>query len=118
MRRDAGIQRARAAAARSAATLQSVNDPAVAAAVRGPVTNLLEGLGPSHVDEVPAPVVALGGLASLLLLAGLGTSLARVRARRLVALRAALPASAWLSRSRAPSDAPATVPGVRWGRQR
>ena len=36
-----------------------------------------------HVDEVPAPVVALGGFAALLLLAGLGTSLARVRARRL-----------------------------------
>ena len=43
----------------------------------------IEGLGPSHVDEVPAPVVALGGLAALLLLAGLGTSLARVRTRRL-----------------------------------
>ena len=51
--------------------------------MHGPVTDLLEGLGPSHVDEVPAPVVALGGLASLLLLAGLGTSLARVRTRRL-----------------------------------
>jgi hypothetical protein len=55
---------------------------ATAASVRGPVTNLLEGLGPAHVDEVPLPVVALGSLASLLLLAGLGTSLARVRARR------------------------------------
>jgi hypothetical protein len=63
--------------------LASANDPAVAASVRGPVTDLLEGLGPSHVDQVPAPVVVLGGLASLLLLAGLGTSLARVRARRL-----------------------------------
>jgi hypothetical protein len=59
------------------------NDQAAAAVVRGPVTNLLEGLGPAHVDQVPLPVVALGGVASLLLLAGLGTSLARVRARRL-----------------------------------
>ncbi len=40
--------------------------------MRGPVTNLLEGLGPAHVDEVPLPVVALGGVAALLLLAGLG----------------------------------------------
>ena len=51
--------------------------------MRGPVTDLLEGLGPAHVDQVPVPVVALGGAAALLLLAGLGTSLARVRARRL-----------------------------------
>jgi hypothetical protein len=64
-------------------SLASANDPAVSAAVRGPITNLLEGLGPSHVDQVPLPVVALGSLAALLLLAGLGTSLARVRARRL-----------------------------------
>ena len=56
--------------------------PAVAVGVRGPVTSLLEGLGPAHVDEVPLPVVALGGGAALLLLAGLGTSLARVRSRR------------------------------------
>ena len=82
MRRDARItvQSGGGSVSRS---LESVNDPAVAAVVHGPVTNLLEGLGPSHVDQVPAPVVALGGLASLLLLAGLGTSLARVRARRL-----------------------------------
>jgi hypothetical protein len=59
------------------------NDQAAAAVVRGPVTNLLERLGPAHVDQVPLPVVALAGVASLLLLAGLGTSLARVRARRL-----------------------------------
>jgi hypothetical protein len=82
MRRDAriSVQRSGGTVGRS---LESANDPAVSAVVRGPVTNLLEGLGPSHVDEVPAPVVALGGLAGLLLLAGLGTSLARVRARRL-----------------------------------
>ena len=59
------------------------NEQAAAAVVRGPVTNLLEGLGPAHVDEVPVPVIALAGVASLLLLAGLGTSLVRVRARRL-----------------------------------
>ncbi len=82
MRRDAriSVQSEGGSVSRS---LESVNDPAVASGVHGPVTNLLEGLGPSHVDEVPAPVVALGALASLLLLAGLGTSLARVRTRRL-----------------------------------
>ena len=58
---------------------------AAAVAVRGPVTDLLAGLGPAHVDEVPAPVLALGGAAALLLLAGLGTSLARLRSRRRLA---------------------------------
>jgi hypothetical protein len=62
--------------------LQASNDPVVASSVHGPVTNLLESLGPAHVDQVPLPVVALGGVASVLLLAGLGTSLARVRQRR------------------------------------
>jgi hypothetical protein len=62
--------------------------PEVAASVRGPVTDLLAGLGPAHVDQVPLPVVALGSLASLLLLAGLGTSLARVRAARRAPRRA------------------------------
>jgi hypothetical protein len=52
--------------------------------VRGPVTDVLEGLGPAHVDQVPVPVLALGGAAALLLLAGLGTSLARARTRRLM----------------------------------
>jgi hypothetical protein len=65
---------------------QSAGGPsAVAAGVRGPVTDLLEGLGPAHVDQVPVPVVALGGAAALLLLAGLGTSLVRLRSRRRVA---------------------------------
>jgi hypothetical protein len=81
MRRDAriSVQRGGGQIGRS---LQSANDPAIAAAVRGPVTDLLEGLGPAHVDQVPVPVLALGSAASLLLLAGLGTSLARVRSRR------------------------------------
>lgn len=55
---------------------------AAPAEVRGPVTSLLQGLGPAHVDQVPLPVVALGGAAGLLLLAGLATSLVRVRQRR------------------------------------
>jgi hypothetical protein len=55
---------------------------AAPAEVRGPVANLLEGLGPAHVDQVPLPVLALGGAAGLLLLAGLATSLLRVRQRR------------------------------------
>lgn len=82
MRRDAGLK-AKLDGTEMSREVQSVQTPAISAAVRGPVTSLLEGLGPSHVDEVPAPVIALGGLASVLLLAGLGTSLARVRARRL-----------------------------------
>lgn len=61
----------------------AIGSDQAAAVVRGPVTNLLEGLGPAHVDQVPLPVIALGGVAGLLLLAGLGTSLARTRARRL-----------------------------------
>jgi hypothetical protein len=67
--------------ARELASLPSASP--VAPAVRGPVTHLLQDLGPAHVDEVPFPVVALGGAAALLLLAGLGTSLSRVRQRRL-----------------------------------
>ena len=61
----------------------AISSDQAAAVVRGPVTNLLEGLGPAHVDQMPLPVIALGGVAGLLLLAGLGTSLARTRARRL-----------------------------------
>ena len=81
MRRDATFH-ARAVG-RNARTPQSaIGDPVVAAGVRGPVTDLLEGLGPAHVDEVPLPVVALGGVASLLMLAGLGAALARMRSRR------------------------------------
>ena len=79
--RDAGIRVTRGGGQVSR-NLQSVNDSAAAASVRGPVTDLLEGLGPAHVDEVPVPVLALSAAASLLLLAGLGTSLARVRTRR------------------------------------
>jgi hypothetical protein len=82
MQRDAGLE-AKVDGTAVSREVQSAQAPAVSAAVRGPVTSLLEGLGPSHVDQVPAPVIALGGLASLLMLAGLGTSLARMRARRL-----------------------------------
>jgi hypothetical protein len=57
--------------------------PVAAIGVRGPVASLLEALGPEHVDQVPVPVVALGAGSALLLLAGLGTSLSRVRQRRL-----------------------------------
>jgi hypothetical protein len=57
--------------------------PAAAVGVRGPVANLLEAIGPEHVDQVPVPVVALAIGSALLLLAGLGTSLSRVRQRRL-----------------------------------
>jgi hypothetical protein len=59
----------------------AIGDPVVAAGVRGPVTDLL-GSGPAHVTSVPLPVVALGGVASLLMLAGLGAALARMRSRR------------------------------------
>jgi hypothetical protein len=81
MRRDALISQQRGGG-QGDRLLASASDPAVAASVRGPVTNLLEGLGPAHVDQVPVPVLALGGAAGLLLLAGLGTSLVRVRSRR------------------------------------
>ncbi len=85
MRRDDGL------ATRTASGIIRVPQsaaPEVAASVRGPVTDLLEGLGPAHVDQVPLPVVALGSVASLLLLAGLCTSLARVRAARRAPRRA------------------------------
>jgi hypothetical protein len=80
MSRDASISAQRSG--QTGRVLESAKDPALAASVRGPVTSLLERLGPAHVDQVPVPVLALGSAAALLLLAGLGTSLARVRARR------------------------------------
>ncbi|HEY3613279.1 MAG TPA: hypothetical protein VGK92_06210 [Gaiellales bacterium] len=82
MQRDSDATATRTGTARA---LQSAlpDAPAAAVGVRGPVTSLLEGLGPAHADEVPVPVLALGGAAGLLLLAGLGTSLARLRQRRL-----------------------------------
>ena len=83
MRRDASISTGRTGAGSRVLEGLPTSSPAVAASVRGPVTSLLEGLGPAHVDQVPLPVVALGSFASLLLLAGLGTSLVRMRARRL-----------------------------------
>ena len=81
MSRDAGL---RSPSAGDKRVLQSAIPaiPSVSAGVRGPVTDLLEGLGPAHVDQVPTPVLALGGAAGLLLLAGLGASLSRVRQRR------------------------------------
>jgi hypothetical protein len=88
MRRDASLAARGSTSAANARHTQGVTGesiapaPAVAAGLRGPVTSLLEGLGPAHVDQVPLPVFALGGGAALLLLAGLGTSLARVRQRR------------------------------------
>jgi hypothetical protein len=85
MRRDATLSGQPQADSNSRTTQSAVGEQAAAVAVRGPITDLLAGLGPAHVDEVPMPVVALGGAAALLLLAGLGTSLARVRARRRLA---------------------------------
>ena len=80
MSRDAGLRSQSAGDKRVLQSLPAI--PSVAAGVRGPVTDLLEGLGPAHVDQVPTPVLALGGAAGLLLLAGLGTSLSRMRQRR------------------------------------
>jgi hypothetical protein len=91
MRRDRTVKIVRNA--RQSGDLRTLADAPVGAsavapaAVRGPVTSLLEGLGPAHVDQVPTPVLALGGAAGLLLLAGLGTSLARMRQRRLTRVR-------------------------------
>jgi len=80
MSRDAGLRSQSAGDKRVLQSLPAI--PSVAAGVRGPVTDLLEGLGPAHVDQVPTPVLALGGAAGLLLLAGLGASLSRARQRR------------------------------------
>jgi hypothetical protein len=85
MRRDDTLSGTPTAASNGRTTQSAVGEQAAAIAVRGPVTDLLAGLGPAHVDQVPMPVVALGGGAALLLLAGLGTSLARVRTRRRLA---------------------------------
>jgi hypothetical protein len=85
MRRDDSLAGTRTQAGASRTTQSAVTEQVAAVAVRGPVTDLLAGLGPAHVDEVPMPVVALGGAAALLLLAGLGTSLARLRSRRRLA---------------------------------
>ena len=84
MRRDDTLNGAPSHGGPSRTTQGAVSEVA-AVAVRGPVTDLLAGLGPAHVDEVPTPVVALGGAAAVLLLAGLGTSLARLRSRRRLA---------------------------------
>ncbi len=83
MRRDGDLA-AQNSAGRNARFLASglTAEPAAAVAVRGPVTNLLTDLGPAHVEDVPTPVLALGGAAVLLLLAGLVTSVTRVRTAR------------------------------------
>ncbi len=86
MQRDAGITAVRSTG--NSNRRLAGGGASAAASVRGPVTDLLQGLGPKHVDQVPLPVVALGSIASLLLLAGLGTSLARVRAARRAPRRA------------------------------
>ena len=81
MWRDADVKSQATGNTRALQALEPI--PAVSAAgVRGPVTSLLKSLGPAHVDQVPTPVLALGGAAGLLLLAGLGASLSRVRQRR------------------------------------
>jgi hypothetical protein len=83
MRRDDRLSGSPSTSPNSRQPQSAVNASDVAAvAVHGPVTDLLAGLGPAHVDQVPAPVVALGGASAVLLLAGLGTSLARLRSRR------------------------------------
>ena len=83
MRRDAEISARSNTSNRNARFLASgIPDAPVAVAVHGPVTNLLADLGPDHVDQVPTPVFAMGGAAIVLLLAGLVTSLSRVRTRR------------------------------------
>jgi hypothetical protein len=48
----------------------------------GLVGNALKNIGPKHADEVPLPVIILGGLAALLILAGAGGLIAQRRSRR------------------------------------
>jgi len=47
----------------------------------GLVGNALNNIGPKHADEVPMPVIILGGLAALLILAGAGGLIAQRRSR-------------------------------------
>jgi len=85
MRRDDTLSGKPSPGGNGRTTQSAVGEQVAEVAVRGPVTDLLAGLGPAHVDEVPTPVLALGGAAAVLLLAGLGTSLARLRSRRRLA---------------------------------
>jgi hypothetical protein len=62
----------------------------------GLVGNALKDIGPKHADEVPMPVIILGGLAALLILAGAGGLIAQRRSRR------------GLEDDMPPSDSPAT----------
>lgn len=48
----------------------------------GLVGEALKNIGPKHADEVPLPVIILGGLAALLALAGAGGLIAQRRSRR------------------------------------
>ena len=48
----------------------------------GIVGQALKDIGPKHADEVPVPVIILGGLAALLILAGAGGLIAQRRSRR------------------------------------
>ena len=48
----------------------------------GLVGNALKDIGPKKADEVPLPVIILGGLAGLLILAGAGGLIAQRRSRR------------------------------------
>ena len=102
MRRDADARRAAVTAQRNARSTQSALErrgrPGGRRRRARPGHDLLEGLGPAHVDEVPLPVVALGGAC--------GAAPAR-RPRHLARPRALAPPrradrrrSAWLSRLR------------------
>ncbi len=48
----------------------------------GLVGEALKDIGPKHADEVPMPVIILGGLAALLILGGAGGLIAQRRSRR------------------------------------
>jgi hypothetical protein len=50
----------------------------------GIVGQALNDIGPKHADEIPMPVIILGGLAALLILAGAGGLIAQRRSRRLL----------------------------------
>ncbi len=61
----------------------------------GPFSNAIKGIGPSHADSVPVPLIVLGGVALLLMAAGGAGFLARrMRTRKLeLASAASLPST-------------------------